>query len=929
MAFTDSSWVQVEAFINGNWVNITADTDDVDGGGRVSGTKGVTIKHGRSLGAQRANSRECDYTIFNRDGKYAGRNPRSIYWGLLLLNTPMRVKALPYESYAQFHSATETSAAAYALDGAALDITGDIELRLDFEPEQGVGEFNGGIYSYTVVAKWWPDGNQRSWILVISGGIPVLWWSPDGTFSNARTLNATDRMPDGRISLKVQLDVNNGAGGVSATFSTAPTIDGTYTQLGSVATSAGTSSIFSSTADVTFTADHNGSVGLQYSNTQKFQGKIYCFRMYSNLTGTLAAEADFSNMEPGEATYSDGTTTWFINNNDEGYIASDKIRFYGYIPKWPVAAADSVNVYSNIHAFGLFNVLSNGAMELDSPMYRYYSTIATLLSYWSGEDGTDATRLSASDTSTRPASAIDVTFAAQGDLPGSRDLLTITTTSNIKGQFKPYTSTSEWAFTFCMYLNATPAADVPLMYISTSTGVQVKFTVGTTTYLTQIFDVDGTLLSSQNTLYGAGAEPGQWIIMVFEFEQSGGNIVWATNWRTTNPGLGYAHGATFAGTLGRLTGFTIPSVPAAASLSTLSIGHIAGNTSVDDFLSSAHIDSFRGYVGETDIERVRRLGGELGIFFIIRGGPNDGVAMGKQGIKTALGLFDDCAAAGRAVLIETRFTSGFTYITRRELSDYYTRNIDFSGGELLDAKVDDDNMPPVNYVTVTRDAGGSSTAITTTGPRSISAIGTFGDPQTLNLFEDEQTRDTAEYMRHIGSWDEERWTGLRFELAKPVIRDDPALLAAMHGFDLLKGLRILNPPDYLPVREPECLIEEYTEVLTRLSHALELNTSPARPYLVASFIDERVRVGTSESKINANINSSTTTLVVKSSSVHTQWEFDSNFYISVSDDKEKMQVTAISGTSSPWTLTVVRGSPSFSHLEDAAVRLWDQRVIGY
>lgn len=928
MPFTDSSWVQVEAFIDNAWVNVTADVDDVDGGGRISGTKGVTLTAGRSLGAQRANSRQCDFTIFNRDGKYAGRNPRSPYWGLLPLNTPVRVRALPYESYVQFHSATDTSVPAYAFDSATLDITGDMELRLDFEPEQGIGNTGGGIYTYTVVSKWWSDGNQRSWILVLSGGIPLLWWSPDGTLANARFLTATTRIPDGRISLKVQLDVNNGAGGVSATFSTATSIDGTYAQLGSVATSAGTTSIFSSTADLTFTADHNGTIGLQYANSQKFQGKIFCFRLYSNLTGTLAAEADFSDLEPGDSFYDDGTTDWFIVNNSTGYVASDKLRFYGFIPKWPVAAANSTNIYSDIHAAGLFNLLSNGALDLDSPMFRYYSTLENVLGYWSGEDGSDATSLSASDTATRAASALNVTFAAQGDLPGSKDLLTITTNSAIQGRFKSYTSTGEWAFTFCMYLNATPVADVPMLYIATSNGMQVKFTVGTTTYLTQIYSSDGTLLSSQNSLYGAGAAPGQWIIVVFEFVQNGGNVDWAVNWRATDPDINYAHGASYADTLGRLIGFTIPAVPAAASLSTVSVGHIAGNTTVDDFLESAHVRSFRGYVQETDIERMTRLCGELNIPLIIRGVAADGVEMGKQGIKTPLGLFDDCAAAARAVLIETRFQNGLTYITRRELTDYYTRDIDYSGGELLDAKVDDDSIPPINYVTVTRDNGGSSTAITTTGPRSIS-VGTFGDPQSFNLYADEQTRDTAEWMRHIGSWDEERWTGMRFELAKPVIRDDPTLLAAMYGFDLLKVIRVLNPPDYLPVREPECLIEEYTEVLTRPSHVIEFGSSPARPYAVASFIDARVRVGSSESRVSTAMNTSTTTLVVESSSPYTEWEFSSSFYISVSDDKERMLVTAISGTNSPWTFTVTRGTPSFSHAVDGTVRLWDQRVIGY
>ncbi len=921
MAFTDSAWVKVEATIDGSWVDITADTDDDDGGGRVSGTKGVTLKHGRSIGAQRANSRTADFDVFNRDGKYASRNPRSPYWGMLGLNTPCRVTALPYESYLALHSADDFNVSAYAADSATLDITGDLEFRIDFEPEQP-----GATYAYTTVGKWWIDGNQMSWLFILHFGRPMLWWSPDGTFGNARMLFVNTSVPEGRISMKIQLDVNNGAGGVSLTAYTATSIDGTYTQLGSTATAATTTSLFNSTARLTFAADHNGTVGIQYPSSEKFQGKIYEFRLYAGINGALQATADFSNSQPGTTSVSDGTTTWTIAS--PGYIASDKIRFYGYIPKWPVVSADSVNRYSSITAHGLFNVLNQGALELQSPMYRFYSTVSSLIGYWPGEDGSDATRMSASDTRTRPATTTDVTFSGQGDLPGSKNLPTIGETSKIQGRFRSYSGTGSWAFTFCVYLSSTPAVDIPIVYITTHNGMTVKFQVGTTTYLTQIYDATGTLLSTQNTLYGTGAEPGQWLAFVFEFTQSGGNIVWALNWRGVTENISYAHGSTFAGTLGQLTGWTVPAVPAGTGVSTVSVGQIAGDSTVDVFLESAHIRSFRGYVGETDIERLERLCGEEGINIIIKGGADDGVEMGKQDIKTLMGLFDDCAAAGRGVLMETRFSDALMYVTRRELQHYYTRDIDRTDGSLLEAEIDGD-IEPVNYVTVARDDGGSSTAVTTTGPRAVATIGTFADPQSLNLYTDDQTRDAAEWIRHLGSWDEDRWFGLQFELAKPVIRDDVTLLDTMYGFDLLKGIRLINPPDYLTVRESECLIDEYIEVLKRASHYITFNTSPARPYAVAQWRDARVLVGSSETKVSTAINDSSTSLVVKSASPYTVWEFSSNFYISVDNDKEKMLVTGISGTSSPWTFTVTRGTPAFAHDVDVSVKLWDQRVIGY
>lgn len=921
MSFTDDPWVRVEALIDGAWVDIAADMDDDDGGGRISGTKGVTLTHGRSPGAQRANSRTATYDIFNRDGKYASRNPRSPYWGLLPLNTPCRVTALPYESYLAIHS-PDGFVPAWAPDSATLDITGDLEFWIDLEPEQ-----IAGVHAYTVVGKWNGTGNQYSWLFFLYQGKPILWWTPDGTFANARNILVNTAVPDGRISLKVRLDVNNGAGAAALSVFTAESIDGTYTQLGSTTTSAGTTSLFNSTADLTIGTDHGGTVGLQYNNGERFQGKIYQFRLYAGIAGALRATADFTNLEYGDDQYSDGTTTWLINTPTT-YIASDKIRFYGYIPKWPVTAANKANRYSPIKAHGLFNVLSQGALDLDSPMRRFYVTVPTMIGYWPCEDGQDSTRISASDTRTRPASAVDVTYASQGDLPGSKDLLVLSDTSKIQGRFRAYTNTSEWAFAFCVYTDATPAADVNLIYITTSNGMTIKFMIGTTTYRTDIYDQDGVSLSSQNTLFGTNAEPGQWLAFVYEFTQSGGNIVWSLNWRGVTPNVAYAHGSTFAGTLGKLAGWTADAIPAAANLNTVALGHVAGDSTVDVFLEEAHIDSFRGYVGETDVARLIRLCGEENIALIVKGKPADGTPMGKQSIKTLMGLFDDCASAGTGVLIETRFSPALMYVTRNELSRYFTRDIDMASEELLEAILDDD-IEPVNYVTVTRDEGGSSTAITTEGPRAVTEIGTLGDPQTLNLYEDSQTRDTAEWIRHLGSWDEDRWFGLQFELAKSVIADDPLLLDMFYGLDLLHGIRLINPPDYLTVREPECLIDEYTEVLTRPSHALTISTSPAKPYATAQWLDARVRVGSSASRVSTAINSSTTSLVVKSASPYTVWTFSSSFYISVGNDKEKMLVTGISGTASPWTFTVSRGTPAFSHAVDDTVRLWDARVIGH
>lgn len=923
MAFTDDPWVHVEALIDGDWVDLSEDFDDEDGGGRISGTEMVSITRGKSAGAQRANPSQCNFTLYNRDGKYSNRNPRSPYFGLLPINTPVRVKTDPYESFVEVYSDT-LGKALYAPDSATLDFTGDMEIRVEYEREHTLA--NG----YPLISKYRTSGNNRSWMFYVTNlGIPQFYWSPDGTLASRRVLTGTEAVPEGRFALRVTLDVNNGAGGVDVRFYTSDSIGGTYTQLGATITSAGTSSVYAGTSDVVIGAADEGGFGVGGLDTRFFAGRIYAVRLYNNLSSSVTVNADFTNLEIGDTSADDGLTFWTITPPCR--VASDSIRFYGFIPKWPISSPNSrQSIQSKLTAYGLTQRLSSGAVELDSAMRRYYSSIPNITGYWPGEDGPNATEIASTTPQTRAIFVRDVEFANEDSLPGSRPLLTLTETSRIQGRFRGHTDTGEWAFCFTFFIDTTPAADLPsLVTVSTTTGNTLRFTVGTLTYRTEIFNADGTLLSSQDTTFGAGAAPGQWITLVFELEQNGANVDWVTNWRTEDPGIGYAHGGTAAGiTLGKMASWTVNGVPAAASVNTVAIGHIAGLNNVDVFLENAHINSFRAYNGETDVARLTRLCGEEGIDFYVRGKSAVGVAMGPQEPRTILDLIDECVEAGRGILIERRDSPTLEYVTQRELGLYVTEEVDYSGGYLLDAEVDD-QVSPVNFVTVTRDGGGSSTVVVDSGPNSVDNIGRLGESYTLKVQEDDQTRDIAAWIARQGTWDESRWLKMEFELAKDGLKDDTDALRLFRKMDLTRAFLVTNPPDWLPIREPEVMIEEYKEMLSRVSHFLSFDTMPARPHKALSFVDNTIRIGSSSSTLTSGINDSVTSFSVSTSHIYGRWAYSDDFYISVSDDKEKMLVTNITGTSSPFTFTVTRGTPSFSHSAGGSVRLWDQRPLGY
>lgn len=194
-------------------------------------------------------------------------------------------------------------------DAAVLDITGDLDIRADITPDQWA---SGG--NVAVVAKYLTTGDQRSYMLqLLSDGQLRLIWSPDGTSGSAVT-GAAATIPgivDGqRLAVRVTLDVDNGASGWTATFYTAATIAGGWSQFAEV-TDAGVTSIHSGTADLEVGSLNGGTADL-------FEGVVHAVEVRDGIDGTVVADPDFSVQTAGGASFDDDAgLTWTINGNAE------------------------------------------------------------------------------------------------------------------------------------------------------------------------------------------------------------------------------------------------------------------------------------------------------------------------------------------------------------------------------------------------------------------------------------------------------------------------------------------------------------------------------------------------------------------------------------------------------------------------------------
>lgn len=142
---------------------------------------------------------------------------------------------------------------------SSLDITTDLEV-----------EWHGALNDWTpsgakaLVGRYVTSGNQLSWCLVVASspaGRLQFYHSADGSTSSAPASTVAPTVADGgTLGIKVTFDVDNGVGGRTTTFYTSTDEGATWTQLGDAVTTAGTTSIFNSSAIMEIGSIYTGTV---------------------------------------------------------------------------------------------------------------------------------------------------------------------------------------------------------------------------------------------------------------------------------------------------------------------------------------------------------------------------------------------------------------------------------------------------------------------------------------------------------------------------------------------------------------------------------------------------------------------------------------------------------------------------------------------
>lgn len=192
-----------------------------------------------------------------------------------------------------------SGAYAYTVDDASVDITGDIDVRVDVQMPDWTPSAN-----QTLISKYTGTGNQRSWQLQIaSNGTLRYLWSANGESPalfavSTAALGATD---GSRWCVRVTHDVDNGSGGNTVRFYwTVPGgIDGTgWFQIGNAVTATGTTSLFSSSADLIIGAENAGA-------GSNLNGRVYAAQVRDGIGGDIATYPIFSTWATTSTTFTD------------------------------------------------------------------------------------------------------------------------------------------------------------------------------------------------------------------------------------------------------------------------------------------------------------------------------------------------------------------------------------------------------------------------------------------------------------------------------------------------------------------------------------------------------------------------------------------------------------------------------------------------
>lgn len=220
--------------------------------------------------------------------------------GIAQASTPVNYLSLP----------GSTGNYASTPDSAAVSITGDIDIRIKLSMD----DWTPSVTSALLAHHGTDATTGRGYFVQIgTTGLMGIVWSTDGTIATQSTKQSTvaPSVSNGSVAyLRFVLDVDNGAAGHDAKFYESSDEGDTWDQVGTTVTTAGTTSIFDSSAELRISSTSAA------PTTNHLAGDVYWAEVRSGIDGAIKASFIADNFAVGgtSALGSQGET-WTVNQS--------------------------------------------------------------------------------------------------------------------------------------------------------------------------------------------------------------------------------------------------------------------------------------------------------------------------------------------------------------------------------------------------------------------------------------------------------------------------------------------------------------------------------------------------------------------------------------------------------------------------------------
>jgi len=872
----------------------------------VRGRDDVVINRGRPDESSTTEPSTATLTLDNRSGKYSPRNPVGQYYGQIGRNAPLQLTVDSPTSWLVINAETGntpvTGAYVSTPDAAALDITGDIDIRFD-------ADLDSWRESMELVGKWTETGNQRSYQVLFGGdGTFNLYTSTDGTAITAASSQVPVPFTTGRGAIRVTLDVDDGAGNRVYSYYTSDTINGTWTLL-NTRTLAGTTSIFSGSAPLRVLDNPDSTV---FGSI--IRGRVYAAQVRNSIGGTVVANPDFTAQAQGATSFTDSTSKlWTLNGSVA--LTNRDIRFWGEVSSWPqtwdTAGRD---VFMAIEAAGVMRRLGQGVSPVQSLLRRTLGALPNLRAYWPCEDVVGSTVLASAVSGVLPMTINTATstpnLATNSDFVASLPIPEFNGTA-FSANLPTASNTGDIQVRFLLSVPAGGAIDTKVICRIYTAGTAQRWDLlyNTGGALTLIaYDFDGTqLMTSGAVAFGINGQP---LRMSIELDGTGSTVAW----RMTTMPIGANVGLTNSGTLSSNTVLRCTGVRMNVQLShqDVAVGHITVESAISAF-SSPEVVQLNAYVGETAGRRIQRLCREQSVAIQGFGDLDDTAAMGPQTPLNLLDLLKECAGTDMGILGESRAVLGISYRPRTSLYNQ-AAGATFPYGSLPPGLVPtEDDANTRNDVTVSRPGGSSARYTLQSGTLSTAApplgVGTYDDSLSINVARDDDLPDQASWRVHLGTVDEARFPAVEIGLEYT----SAAVTAALAGLDLGDRIVLSSPPALSTAPgDVSQLVQGTTETINQKKRRIVFKCSPESPWrpgvYVAAASSTASKYSSDGSTLAAGVSSSATSMSVATPS-GPLWTTDpAEMPMLFRLAGEEISVGAISGTSSPQTFSSITRS---------------------